>query len=660
MYYGTVWYPEHWDESRWPTDLAMMRDLGFNVVRTTEYNWTLLEPREGEYHLDGLHRAVDAAAKFGIEVVLTVPSDSPPAWMADKYPDIIRIEEDGRPVLARTRRHYNPASPRYRDFCATIAEKLAERFADHPNVIGWQICNEYCWKSYDEHTKARFHDWLKQRYGSLDELNRRWTTMAWNQVYTDWSHIPFPIGWPNPCLDIEFYRFASLMFREFQKVQIDALRKHIPREHWITHNMHCFDELDFTQIMRDADVAAWDPYPCRYREDSLVDPHYMGWVSDFARNFKSRKHWITETQPGHTNWGYPNVEMPRGAVRAMCWHFYAHGAESVMYWQWRSPYAGHEQYHGVIVAPDGNLRPLGKEVGEVGAEFKRLAPVLKDAHPHAETALIYSYVDQTSLRHQPHNKRFDRDKHMTHWYGSLRRLPVEVDLIEPGADFTKYKLVTAPHLHCLDDAVAQRLADYVQQGGHLMLGPRSGFKDEINALKPERQPGVILGKLLGAAVADYYAMGKAAPVSGEIGKGEVDIWAEYLDVSADDAQVLLTYGKDNGWIDDQPAMVTRAVGKGRISYLGAYLDAPLMDKAMRWIAESAGVANDFDALPLMVEMCRLRRDGGDVCFVINHGTDDVTYKLPRAMKQLLPSETDSVSTLKLPPFEVVVLIDENA
>ena len=350
MHYGAAWYPEQWDESRWHRDLELMVQAGMNVARVGEYAWCRIESQEGNCDLDWLARAVDLAGEFGVRIVLCTPSDAPPAWMTQKYPEILRTDEHGHRQGHGSRRQFSPASEKYRELSARIAGKMAERFGDHDNVIGWQIGNEFCWNSYDANTHAMFQQWLAAKYGSLDEINRRWTTAYWCQQYTDWSHIPLPMGWQNPCITIEWRRFSTQVFRDFQIAQVRAIREHAREGQWITHNAHCFEQLDFNEILEDLDIVGWDPYP----GGNAIDYRRFGWYSDLARAMKPRPHWIMEMQPGRVNWQPPNRDMVRGELRNMVWHFIGHGADAAMFWQWRPGPGTHEQYHGTVVAADGS------------------------------------------------------------------------------------------------------------------------------------------------------------------------------------------------------------------------------------------------------------------------------------------------------------------
>jgi beta-galactosidase len=168
LWLGTAWYPEQWPEARWNADLALMENAGIHFVRIGEFAWSTMEPAEGEYKFDWVERAIALAAKHHIQVVLGTPTAAPPAWLTQKYPETLRIEEDGRPDEHGNRQQFNWSNPKYRELAHDIAFRMADRFGHNPNVIGWQIDNEYASESYGSKDRQRFQEWLKSRYGCAE------------------------------------------------------------------------------------------------------------------------------------------------------------------------------------------------------------------------------------------------------------------------------------------------------------------------------------------------------------------------------------------------------------------------------------------------------------------------------------------------------------
>ena len=653
LYLGTAWYPEQWPESRWDADLELMQKAGIRFVRVGEFAWSTMEPSEGKFDLDWLERAVTMAQRRGIFVVLGTPSAAPPAWLTQKYPDTLRIEEDGRRAVHGNRQHFSFTSPRYREFCRRMAAEMAQRFGHNPNVIGWQIDNEYATYSYDDYTRGQFQQWLKAKYGTLDNLNARWTTAYWSQTYFEWGQIPIPVGGNNPGLMLDWKRFASDTYRSYQKSQIDAIHQYADSRQWITHNMMgWFDGFDHYIVSADLDFASWDNYVGK----GHLDPWKNGIVHDLTRGFKRRNFWIMETQPGNVNWQDVNNSLDKGEVREMAWHAIGHGSEAVSYWQWRSALGGQEQYHGTLVGPDGKPVPLYDEVAQIGREFAKVGDVLSGTSPVSEIAFLHSYDDFWAINFQRHNKDFDPISYMISFYAPLRKLTDSIDIVSPASPLGSYKLVVAPGLNLISDAEVKHLLEFVQGGGHLVLGARSGLKDEFNALQTTRQPGP-LAQALGVHVEQYYALDQPVPIVGEFGSGDAMIWAEYLKADAPNVRVLAKYGKSNGWLDDQPAIVTRAVGKGQITYVGTWLSDVQMNALAHWLIQSDKITQRFTDVAQGVEINRrvsIGPSSREVFVVINHTNETKHIKLPSAMRENLRGSA-AVGEIDLGPRDVAVL-----
>jgi beta-galactosidase len=651
---GTAWYPEQWPESRWETDLHLMEAAGIHFVRITEFAWSRMEPVEGQYDFEWLDRAISAAAKHHIVVVLGTPTATPPAWLTQKYPDTLQIDANGKRLTHGNRAHGSPSSPRYLEFCRQIAAKMGERYGKNPNVVGWQIDNEYGYASisYDDGTLKEFQDWIAAKYKTIDNLNARWTTQYWSEVYDSWREIPIPIGGHNPGLRLDWKRFVTHVWVNYQQNQIDALRKYIEPRQFITGNLMGFwSGVDNYDITKPLTIAAWDDYV----GSGHVDPAMNGMTHDLTRGFLDRNYWVMETQPGAVNWHSINNFLNKGEARAMAWQAVGHGADAIGYWQWRSALNGQEQYHGSLLGADGTPLPFYDEVKQLGADFAKTEAVFRDTQPVSDVAVLQSYDSRWAIDFQQHTERYNQLAILKSYYAALHKLAQSVDVVNPYDNLDHYKLVVAPSLNVLPEDLAAHLRAYVMGGGNLVLGPRSGMKDQYDALLPQRQPGYLVD-VLGGRVEQYYALDSDVTVNGDWGDSVDSVWAEQLKASAPDAKALATYGESNGWLDHQPAVLTRKVGKGSITYIGAVLDEKTMAAAAEWMVKQSGVIPVFGPVPDGVEVCRRERDGKNVFVLVNFLRKPQTVTLPRAMKAMLLGSGD-VTTVDLPAYGVEVLVD---
>jgi beta-galactosidase len=648
---GAAWYPEQWPESRWDADLTLMEQAHVNFVRVGEFAWSTMEPQEGVFRLEWLQHAVRAAERHHIAVVLGTPSAAPPAWLTQKYPETLRTMDNGRKDGHGNRQQFDWSDPKYREMSRIVAEKMAETFGHDPNVIGWQIDNEYANESYGASTQAQFQNWLRAKYVTLDNLNMRWTTAYWSETYQSWDQIPIAENAGNPGLLLNWKEFVSDTWRSYQKNQLDTIRAHAePRQIITTNMMGWFDAYDHYTVSQDLDFASWDDYV----GTGHLDPVRNGATHDLTRGFLRKNFWVMETQPGFVNWATDNNALDKGEVRAMAWNAIGHGSEAVEYWQWRSALNGQEQYHGVLVGADGTPVPLYDEVKQIGAEFEKAAPALAGTTVRSQVAVLQDYRSRWAINWQRHNKAFDPVDALMSYYTPLHDLVRSVDIVADTAPLAQYKLVVAPALNVLTPEAAKNLEAYVRGGGHLVLGQRSAMKDEDNGLFPQRQPGP-LAALLGARVEQFYALDSNVPVTGRWGTAQDTVWAEQIDITDKATQVLMRYGTSNGWLDGQPAAVTRKVGKGSITYIGAALDEVAMRRAAEWMLTESSLEAVLPNIPTDVDVAIRSDEEKRVLILTNYGATTQTIKLSHPMRNVL--DGGDVSNVSLSRFGVVVLQD---
>ncbi|HEY4978607.1 MAG TPA: beta-galactosidase [Candidatus Acidoferrum sp.] len=654
---GTDWYPEQWPEARWDTDLQMMEDAHIQVARIAEFAWSRLESSEGRYDFAWLDRAIRLAEKHHVAIVLGTPTATPPAWLTQKYPETLRVDSNGQISVHGIRAHGSVTSVKYRELCKRIAAEMAQRYGHDPNVVGWQIDNEYGYAqmSYNAEGRGQFQDWLAAKYKTLDFLNEHWTTSYWSQTYDNWREIPIPVEGldHNPALRLDWKRFTTFAWTSYQQNQIDIIRAQSDPRQFITGNLmgYGFDGFDHFVITRPLTFVSWDDYVGK----GHLDPDTNGISHDAERGLKRENFWVIETQPGFVNWSDLNNALDKGEVRAMAWHDIGHGADEVGYWQWRSALNGQEEIHGTLIGPDGKPVPLLDEVTQTAKEFAQSESAFRGTRVVSEVALLNDYDSRWAIDFQKHTAKYDQAAILKSYYHSLRKHAQSIDIVSPYATLDSYKLVVAPDLFLIPKDLADHLSAYVKNGGHLVLGPRSGQKDEFNALLTVRQPGY-LAEILGGQVEQYYALENDIPASGKLGSGEATVWAEQLKTTAPDAEVLLRYGKSNGWLDDQPAIITRHYGRGEITYVGTALNESLITPFADWLAKNSGILPAFGPVPDGIEVTRRVRKDSTVFVLINFKKEKQSVTLPRTMQSLL--EKKQVTTVDLPQYGVAVLLDQ--
>ena len=509
FYFGVDYYPEHWPESRWEVDAQMMQDAGINVVRLAEFAWAKMEPADEVFDFSWLDRAIEVLAHRGIVIVLGTPSAAPPPWLWQKIPDIALVDENGIAREYGSRREYSPTNSAYRAHAVRIARKMGEHYQDHPRVIGWQIDNEFGDRCYSPGTRREFQRWLQRRYGSLDALNECWGTCFWSHIYTDWAQIPVPVqrvhGQHNPSLHLDYMRFMSDVYVEFQQSQVDALREVCPPEQFITHNFMGFGypKLNYFDLARGLDLVVWDNYPRGFwikTPDIAATPMALGHTT--MRGLKKQNFWVMEQQSGQGSWDIlPPTPRP-GEIALWAYQAIAHGADGIVFFRWRTCRFGTEQFWHGILDHDGHGRRRYAEVKQMGQEIARIGDLIAGSEVRAKTAIVLSYDSRFAFQIQQNNPDFSYERHFADYFAALHGANVPVDIVSTEDDLATYDLVIVPALYITKIEIVNRLEAFVERGGTLIVTARSGVKDHTNIVVDLALPG-LLAQLCGVEVQEY-------------------------------------------------------------------------------------------------------------------------------------------------------------
>jgi beta-galactosidase len=611
---GVAYYPEQWPRDRWRTDARMMAEAGLTLARVGEFAWSTLEPEAGRFELEWLDDAIAVLADAGLQVVLGTPTAAPPAWLVESHPEIQPVDIDGHRHRFGNRRHYCPNQPAHHEATERVVDALATRFGLDGRVVGWQIDNEFGGYCYCNRCRARFQEWLRERYASLAKLNEAWGTAFWSQTYTSWEHVPIPQREPldpNPSLALEYRRFMSDSYVRYQALQATRLRKH-SRDQFLTHNFmgFKFPEIDYGKLAADLDFVSWDNYPGL---DANATHFGAALGADAMRGLKRKKTWVMEQQAGPVGWGTMLSPAP-GQVRLWSYQAIAHGAEAVLFFRWRTARFGTEQHWHGILGADGTAGRRYRDLGALSAELERLGRLLLAASPRTDVALIHDYDSRFALQVQPTNEALGYEATMLRHFQALSSLGLGLDVLPTVDGLEGYRLVVAPSLYVCDPDVASALSRFVEGGGALVLAPRTAVKDRFNAA-PERPLPVGLDALCGVRVSDYQSVGadRAARIEGDSVEGEFRGWYEELEIS--DAATLATYA--DGAFAGSPAITSRPAGRGSAVYVGGAATPSTLDRLYRHLGSLLGLS--MLELPSGLEVVRLEGTGnGELMMLLNH------------------------------------------
>jgi beta-galactosidase len=609
MTVGSYYYPEQWPHEYWARDLKKMAEVGFDFTHFGEFAWAFIEPEEGKFDFKWIDEAIDLARQNNIKVIMCTSSPTPPAWLAEKHPEILMVNEAGTTMQHGTRQQISWSSPVYRQYVSKMVEAVAKHFANDKRIWGWQLDNEpshYGQYDYSPAAQINFRKWLKVKYGSIDSLNKTWGNAFWSLMYQNFDQIRTPnakelIAQPNPHAVLDFKRFSNDEVNDFLTMQYKILRKYIAPEQWITTNLmpdhspveptkiNGLDFLTYTKYL----VAGFEKGigPQGFRMGS---PLSIAYSNDTFRPINGISG-VMELQPGQVNWGKYNPQPMPGIVRMWIWHAFAGGNKFVCNYRFKQPLTGGEQYHYGIIGTDGvTVSSSGIEyinvINELKAIKKSYNPNVKMPAAHAArlTAMLYNPDNRWEEDNQPQTDQWSFFKHSMHYYGALKHLGAPVDVITEDKDFSKYPVMVAPSYELLDAKLVARWTKYVQDGGHLVLSSRTGQKNRNGKLWEMKYAEPIY-KLIGGKVNFYDVLPDS--VIGTVKAGvKTYKWNNWADIVTPDAGTETWATYSNQYYAGRAAVISHKLGKGTVTYIGPDTDDGALERdVLQKVYQQAGI-----------------------------------------------------------------------
>lgn len=586
LLHGADYNPEQWEN--YPgiieKDITMMKQAKCNIMSVGIFSWAKLEPQEGLYDFTWLDNIIDKLYSAGIHIFLATPSGARPAWMSQKYPQVLRIGRDRVPALHGGRHNHCLTSPVYREKVQQINQKLAERYAHHPAVIGWHISNEYGGECHCDSCQQKFRLWLKERYQTLDALNEAWWSTFWSHTYSDWSQIesPAPQGEVSiHGLNLDWKRFNTAQVTDFCREEVKPLKAANPLIPTTTNFMEYFYDYDYWKLAEAIDFISWDSYPMWHREkDETLLACYTALYHDMMRSLKQGKPFVLmESTPSATNW-QPLSKLKKPGMHILSsLQAVAHGADSVQYFQWRKSRGSVEKFHGAIVDHVGHINTrVGREVTELGHILSTMAPVV-GSRVEAKVALIFDQESRWAMddAQGPRNIGLEFEKTLAEHYRPFWEQGIAVDVINADCDISDYALVIAPMLYMVRDGFADKITHFVEQGGQFVTTYWSGIVNESDLCYLDGFPGP-LRKLLGIWAEEIDSLGEddSNQVQGLVGnkanlQGPYQVRHLCELIHLETAEAVARYRED--FYADRPAVTVNKVGLGKAWYVASRNDA---------------------------------------------------------------------------------------
>jgi beta-galactosidase len=627
MHFGVAYYPEHWPEDRWAIDARMMQKAGVNAVRMGEFAWSAIEPREGEYRFDWLDHSITLLAEHGVQTVLCTMSRTPPPWVFRKYPGVLNVDAEGARTSPGRRYTVALAHPEFRELSERIDRAVIERYAGNDAVTAWQIDNEIGQGTdcYCDHCREAFQQYLRDKYESVENLNESWGPHVWSLAFGDFDEVHVPPPWGgNPQLVLEYRRFLSRLNEDFARWRYDLLKQRCP-DKWVTTNFqsHHIEHTDYFRLGAATDVYGTNYYPPRFKEFAL----------DYYRGARGRL--VVLEQCTRLDLSRPAIAP--GEMRLWAYQALAHGACGVHFFRWRSGRWGQEMHADGLLGHDGGENRRYRELCRMGDEMQTLAPLLDRTRPCADAAIVMSYESRWALKAGLRKDALACQLEAENYHEALMDRNVTTDGMDPREDLTPYKLVIAPRLYCVDDAVAANLRRYVEGGGVLCLTPCSGVVDEYNKAFETRAPGP-LADLAGVEIEERGALPEPIALRRHTGLPEDAVGYGRLiaeEVHPASAQVLATF--DEGWRRDLPAVTVNRFGRGQVVYIATGLGEADLAGFMAWLCDLAGVTGLCET-PEGVRAYERRGGGIRLRLLLNSSDEEQAAKLEEGWTDALTHE----------------------
>lgn len=637
--YGGDYNPEQWPEVVMDEDMALFKKAHIDVVTLNVFNWAMLQPSEHQYDFTRLDAEMERVRKEGMKVCLATSTAAHPAWMAKKYPEILRTEFNGIKRKFGGRHNSCPNSEVYKKYAVRLATKLAERYKGYDNIVAWHISNEYGGRCYCENCEKAFRVWLKDKYNTIEALNRAWNTSFWSHTFYDWDEIVVPnalsehFGYEHTCfqgISLDYARFSSDSILEAYKLEYEAIKKITPQIPITTNLMNFFKELDYQKWAKYMDFISWDNYP------SHNSPYTnMAKSHDLMRGLKDGMPFaLMEQTPSVTNWHPYNALKRPGVMRLWSYQAVAHGADTVMFFQMRRSIGACEKYHGAVIdhVGTGETRVF-RECAALGAELEKLGSETLGAVTPSRVAILFDWDNWWGISYSAGPTCYlNYVKEIGKYYDALHRKNINIDLVSVETDLAKYDLVIAPVLYMVKGDYSERLKAYVKQGGRFITTFFSGYVDEHDLVTIGGYPGK-LRELMGVWVEESDALPEDKTNQIEMNNKtyKASMLCDLMHLET--AQAKGVYLTD--FYAGTPAVTVNTYGEGKAYYVGISSEEnAFFDDLLGEILDELKIQPILKA-PQGVEVTRRVKGEVSYTFILNHTEEEQKIVLDGTYTDLL-------------------------
>lgn len=695
--FGAAYYHEYQPSPRLDEDLDLMQKAGFSVIRVGESTWAKWEPEDGVFDLDWLQPVLDGAHSRGIAVVLGTPTYAVPPWLTRKYPEIAGERRTGQRIGWGARQEMDLTHAAYRFHAERVIRAVVGRYHDHPAVVGFQVDNEPGFEVlHNEGVFQAFVDDLRRTYGDVETLNRVWGLVYWSHRLTTWADLWRPDNNAQPQYDLAWRKFQARLVTEFIEWQAGIVREIVGAEKFVTTCI-AYDRpgVQDPELTAGLDVTAGNPYYAMQDGFGLSAAEDLtpGWTTsgtwaifhsaDRMYSSKQARFLVTETNAGAIGGPAMNAPAFDGQWRQAAWAMIARGARMIEYWHWHTLHFGAETFWIGVLPHDQRPGRVYEQLAALGAEIKSAEDHLRGLVPDATVGLLWSNESMWGLEGQPALAGDDgspyRDSYQRILHAFYRgafdagapvRIVHDVQLVEqgdgarlrePAEVAAELPVLLVPALYVASDALLDWLREYAEAGGHLVLGPRTGYADTEARARTEVKPAR-LAATAGVSYQEFSNLATPVRLTGSDGALELPdaaagtAWVDYLQVSDDSVQVLARY--QHPALGPYPAITTTEAGRGRVTVAGTVPNAELSAALVSWAMPADRDAWSSLTTGSVTATSATTAAGRRLRVLHNWSWDASSLRLPRAVTDLLSAEPlEAGGLIELGPWDVRVLLE---
>ena len=667
MLYGGDYNPEQWPRDIWDEDMRIFKKASINTATINVFSWAKLQPSENEYDFSELDDIIDMLTKEEYTIILGTSTAALPAWMSRQYPDVNRVDFEGRKHRHGHRHNHCPNSPSFQGFAKKLVNKLAERYGDHPNVKVWHISNEYSGECYCDNCAKAFRVWVKYKYQTVDAVNEAWNMNFWGHTLYSFDDITPPNYLGDGISDtaaafaglsIDYRRFNSDSLLNNFKLEKQEIRRFDKETPVTTNLMGAYKSLDYFKWAKEMDFVSWDSYPSHQTPLSHTAMNH-----DLMRGLKDGQSFmLMEQTPSQQNWQPYNALKRPGKMRAQSYQTIAHGGDTIQFFQLRRSKGATEKFHGAVIEHVGheNTRVF-REVAELGKELEQLGDALIGAETPAKVGILFDWDNYWALEYTSGptvDLRYVEQ--IQNYYDACYNQQVPVDMIHMDTDFEKYDVILAPVLYMVKEGISEKIEQYVKNGGAFVTTFMSGIVDQSDNVHLGGYPGP-LRDVLGIWVEEIDALApeqrnQVVMKKGQFNQEKYDCRMVCDLLHTEGAEVIAEYGTD--FYKGMPTITKNNFGAGEAWYIGTVPEQKLLDELIGKLLKSKGIQG-FEYLPAGVEIASRKKAENEFYFLMNHTEESQTVETPfEGYKDLLTGD-QVTRNIELKPFDVKILLENN-